>query len=131
MQTEVQKLSPQSDAETRERIKTAIELSGYRAVRSMKFRIEQGVVDIRGRFPSFYLCQVAIKTVKHVPGVVRVMNHSEVVYDLIPHRESVESDVKSKPHIQSIVEPPAYSRSMVLSSFYEKVTSYAGAVIHD
>lgn len=136
MQTEVQKLSQQSDEETRERVMTAIALSGYPAVRSLMFRIEQGVVDILGRFPSFYLCQVAIESVKRVPGVVRVINHSEVVYAL-PQQESVTSDGEAKSRLRSIVVLPAaevassfYSRTMAFWSYDESVR-YAEAAIHD
>jgi hypothetical protein len=136
MQTEVQKLSQQSDEETRERIMTAIALSGYPAVRSLMFRIEQGVVDILGRFPSFYLCQVAIESVKRVPGVVRVINHSEVVYDL-PQQESVTGECEAKSRLRSIVVLPAAevassfcSRTVAFRSHDESVR-YAGAAIHD
>jgi hypothetical protein len=44
MQSDLQILSPQSDGETRGRIETAVELSGYPAVRSMMFMIVQGVI---------------------------------------------------------------------------------------
>jgi len=136
MQTEVQEQSSQSDAETRERIMTAIKLSSYTAVRSILFRIEQGVVDIQGRFPSFYVCQVAIESVKRIPGVVRVINHSDVVYDL-PRRDSAMSDWEEKTRMQSIVVLPATEeatlfccRTTALRS-YDESTRYAGAAIHD
>ena len=136
MQTDVQQLSQPTDEETRERIMTTIALSGYSAVRSLMFRIEQGVVYILGRFPSFYLCQVAIESVKHVPGVVRVINHSEVVYDL-PQQENVTSDGEAKSRLRSIVELPVAevdssfgSRTMAFQS-YDESERYAGAAIHD
>ena len=47
MQRELQNETPPSDSETRERIKNAIELSGYPVVRTLSFSVEQGVVDIR------------------------------------------------------------------------------------
>jgi hypothetical protein len=135
MQTDVQ-LSQQSDKETRERVMTAIALSGYPAVRSMMFKIEQGVVDILGCFPSFYLCQVAIESVKRVPGVVRVINHSEIVYAL-PQPENVTSDGEAKSRCRSIVVLPAAevatsfsSRTMAFRS-YDESERYAGAANHD
>ncbi len=91
MQTEVQQLTLQSDKDTGERIITAIALSGYPAVRSMLFKIEQGFADILGRFPSLYLCQVAIESVKPVPGVVRVRSYCEVIYAL-SQQVNVKSD---------------------------------------
>ena len=133
MQTEVQKLWLQNDGETRERIKTAIALSGYAAVRSLMFRIEQGVVDIRGRFPSFYLCQVAIESVKRVPGVVRVINHSEVDYALIPLRESVESDLREsvesnlRESVESNCEVKSGLRSIVVLPLAKTPSPFAVA----
>ena len=130
MQRELQNETPPSDSETRERIKNAIELSGYPVVRTLSFSVEQGVVDIRGRFPSFYLCQVAIEYVKRVPGVVQVINHIEVVYDPASLRPSDRSDCKSNARIQPIVKRANYSRAPAAPS-YEEVACYAGAAIHD
>jgi len=137
MQTESQILSPQSDRETRKRIETAVELIGYPAVRSMMFRIEQGVVDIRGRFPSFYLCQVAIERVKRVPGVVRVINRCEVVYALVPLRESVESNGEATSGLPSIAALPAAEDAALFCNgttglrSYDESARYAGVSIHD
>jgi hypothetical protein len=136
VQTEVQILSLQSDDETGERIKTAIALSGSPAVRSLRCRIEQGVEDIRGRFLSFYLCQVAIESVKRVPGLVRVTNHSEVVYALISPRESVEGDCEAKSGLRSNVVPPvaegasAFCSRIIALRSHDESARYAGVVIH-
>lgn len=136
MQTDVQKLSQQNDEETRKKIMSAIALSGYPAVRSLMFGIEQGVVDILGHFPSFYVCQVAMESVKRVPGVVRVVNHSEVAY-AHPQQEIATSECEAKSHLRSIVVLPS---AEIASSFcnrtgafrpYDELVRYAGAAIHD
>lgn len=126
-----------SDCELRNRVSSAIELSGYSEVRKLVFTVERGVVTVRGRLVSFYLCQVALEGVKRVPGVDRVKNHIEVVYDLIPRRDSVESDGESKPHLRSNVELPvsentttAYSQPTVFP-FLEEPACYAEAACHD
>lgn len=136
MQTEAQQLTLQSDKDTRERIITALALSGYPAVRSMLFKIEQGIVDILGRFPSFYLCQVAIESVKRVPGVIRVRNHSQVIYALSP-QVNIESDADADSRLRSLVKIPAaevasslFSRSVAFRSDDES-ERYAGAANHD
>jgi BON domain len=99
--------------------------------------VERGVVTVRGRFTSFYLCQVAIECVKRVPGVDRVKNQIEVVYDLIHQRDSVDSDGESKPRLRSSVKlavsedaTPVYSRPKSFPS-YEESACYAKAACHD
>jgi len=137
VQSAVQNNLPPSDCEMRNNIKIAIELSGYSEVRKLVFTVERGVVTVRGRLASFYLCQVALEGVKRVPGVDRVKNHIEVVYDLIPRRDSVESDGESKLHFRSNVElpvsentTPAYSRPTVFP-FLKEPACYAEAACHD
>jgi osmotically-inducible protein OsmY len=78
MKNEVPDDTSLSDIDISQRIKSAFELRGYSAIKTLLFNVEQGVVTVRGRLPSFYLCQVAIECVKHVPGVVRVINQIEV-----------------------------------------------------
>jgi osmotically-inducible protein OsmY len=138
VQSEVPNGLPSSDCETRNNIKSAIELSGYPDVRRLLFSVERGVVTVRGHFSSFYLCQVAIECVKRVPGVDRVKNHIEVVYALISKRDSVESDGESKPHLRSRVELSVsegaanlvYSRPTVLPTC-EESACFAEAACRD
>ncbi len=104
VQSAVQNNLPPSDCETRNKIQSAIELSGYSELRKLLFTVERGVVAIRGRVASFYLCQVAIECVKRVPGVDRVKSHIEVIYDLSSRLDRVESDGESKPDLRSSVE---------------------------
>jgi osmotically-inducible protein OsmY len=78
------------------KVQHAIEVPGYPALRKLQFSVEQGIVSIRGQLPSFYLCQLALESVKRVPGVVRVVNQIDVVYDsnirsALPDKETAKT----------------------------------------
>ncbi len=80
--------------------------SPYPAVRSLTFSVDQGEVKIRGQVPSFYTCQIAIESVRRVPGVVRIINQTEIVYNSVPRaRDEQDSEVRWR--IRSSVPPPA------------------------
>jgi osmotically-inducible protein OsmY len=40
--------------------------------RLLRIDVDQDVVIVRGRLPSFFLRQIAIECIRHVPGVTRV-----------------------------------------------------------
>lgn len=53
--------------------------SGYAALRLLACQYHEGVLSVRGRVSTFYLRQVALTILKHVPGVEVFVDHIEVV----------------------------------------------------
>jgi len=53
--------------------------SGYFCLRHVSCHYHEGVLALRGRLPSFYLKQVAQTVVRHVEGVIEILNQVEVV----------------------------------------------------
>ena len=94
MKAEPQNGSLPDDSEILEIIRKGIALRGYPALRQLSLANEQGVITIRGRCPSYYLCQIAIESAKRVPGVVRVHSQIKVVYDSTALDEQVH-DLRS------------------------------------
>jgi osmotically-inducible protein OsmY len=45
-----------------------------------------GIVRLRGSIPSYYLKQLAQETARKVPGVRRIQNELEVVYNFVRRR---------------------------------------------
>lgn len=53
-----------------------------------------GVVIVQGRVSTYYLRQVAVECIKHVPGVSRLEDHMEVAVEVASYRPC---DVQRKP----------------------------------
>jgi hypothetical protein len=81
------------------------------AIRLLAYQKGEAAGSREGHLTSFYLCQVAIECVKRVPGVERVKNETEVVYDLLHQRVRVESDGESKLHLPSSVKLAVFEDS--------------------
>lgn len=115
---------------------TTLAQSDAPTVRSIIFRIEHDIVNILGWLPSIHLCQVAIESFRQVAGVVRIIDHCEVVCDLL-QREIVKNDNESKIGLRSLVVLPAAEGVSVncscLTAFRSSDESacYTGAAIHD
>lgn len=65
-------------------IELALRATGYQSLRSVKTRVAEGLVILRGRVPSYYLKQKAQTVVLEVPGVTEVQNELDVVMPRMP-----------------------------------------------
>ena len=65
--------------EIAEAAKDRLERSPYRTVRGVTCEYDDGVLLLAGRLPSFYHKQLAQEAVAGLPGVVQVVNATEVV----------------------------------------------------
>lgn len=73
---------PQSDGLDRDvlyRVRAALRQKGYMPLRSLIVTVDNGVVLVLGRVPTFYLRQIAIECIKSVAGVTRVLDRIDVV----------------------------------------------------
>jgi len=67
------------DKDLLQRVTCFLHQQGHVPLQSLEITVDQGVVLVRGRVPTFYLRQVAIACIKHVAGVTRVVDLIEVV----------------------------------------------------
>lgn len=70
-----------SDGDVREEIRRAIHRCGYAALLEVHCRLEDGVAELVGNVPSFYLKQIAQEAAQRVRGVRRVDNRLAVRRD--------------------------------------------------
>ncbi|MBX3452141.1 MAG: BON domain-containing protein [Planctomycetaceae bacterium] len=61
------------------RVRAALRQKRYTPLRSLIVTIDNGVVMVHGRVPTFYLRQIAIECIKSVAGVTRVLDRIDVV----------------------------------------------------
>jgi osmotically-inducible protein OsmY len=66
------------DLRLAERIERALRATGYAPLRGVQVTVHAGLVVLRGRFPTYYLKQVAQTTVLAVPGAHQVRSDLEV-----------------------------------------------------
>lgn len=73
-------LSPfgESDYLLRQRVMRCLQQRHYASHRALQIDVKGGVVVVQGRLPSYYLRQVAIECIKHVPGVLRLEDRIRV-----------------------------------------------------
>lgn len=76
----------EADHDLLRRVEGFLHQRGYVPHRILEISVEQGVVLVQGRVPTFYLRQVAVECIKRVAGVIRVV-------DLI---KAVDSPVQSQ-----------------------------------
>lgn len=62
-----------------EEVRTALEQSGYAAIRNLSFDLDDGELTLRGQVPSYYMKQIAVTTVAKVAGVTLIYNRLKVV----------------------------------------------------
>jgi osmotically-inducible protein OsmY len=55
-------------------VKDLLQATGYRSVAELQCDVQNGVVQLRGELPSFFLKQVAQETVRQVKGIRGVRN---------------------------------------------------------
>jgi hypothetical protein len=67
------------DTDLLQRVTRFLNQKGHVLLQSLEITVDQGVVLVRGRVPTFYLRQVAIACIKHVAGVTKVVDLIEVV----------------------------------------------------
>ncbi len=61
-------------SDTSQEIQRAITQSGYNALRTVRCRLDDGIVELQGDVPSFYLKQMAQYAVQCVRGVREIRN---------------------------------------------------------
>lgn len=61
------------------RVRAALRQKRYTLLRSVIVTVDNGVVMVHGRVPTFYLRQIAIECIKSVAGVTRVLDRIDVV----------------------------------------------------
>ncbi len=67
------------DRATAEAAERKMTRSPYMELRSVSCDVQEGVLTLRGRVPSYYLKQMAQYMVDSLPGVQKIDNHLEVV----------------------------------------------------
>lgn len=70
--------SSESDDLLRQRLMLRLQQRNYVSHRRLRIDVEDGVVIVQGRLPSYFLRQVAIECLKHAPGVARVEDRIKV-----------------------------------------------------
>jgi len=58
---------------------TRLRESGYLALRDVSCEVRDGVLDLHGHLPTYYLKQIAQALVIEIEGVRRVINRIEVI----------------------------------------------------
>lgn len=66
--------SEEFDGDLLQRVTRFLHQKGYPPHLALEISIEQGVVVVQGRVPTFYLRQIAVECIKHVAGVARVID---------------------------------------------------------
>ena len=69
---------------------TAAALGRFRSCHNFELQrllceVRAGILTIRGQVSSYYLKQLAQETVRSLEGVIRIVNHLEVVYVQTKH----------------------------------------------
>ena len=64
--------STESDRLLEQQVVRCLNQRNHLPHRVLKIEVDQGVVIVRGRLPSFFLRQVAIECIRRVPGVIRI-----------------------------------------------------------
>jgi hypothetical protein len=59
-------------------VKDCLEATGYRSVGQLRCEVDNGVVQLHGELPSYFLKQVAQETVRQVKGIREVKNFAVV-----------------------------------------------------
>jgi hypothetical protein len=100
--------SAEADDVLLKRVRCFLHQRRHRLQQSLKLSIEQGIVVVQGRMPTFYLRQVALECVKRVAGVTQIVDLIEVVDDSGLHwqDDTCENDQGS------CVEPTRQSTNM-------------------
>jgi osmotically-inducible protein OsmY len=66
------------DCELLQRLSVHLRQQGFAPYRTLALCVENGVVELQGRLPTFHLRQVAVECVKRVAGVTRVVDRISV-----------------------------------------------------
>lgn len=70
--------SGESDDLLRQRLMLCLQQRNHVSHRKLKIDVEDGVVIVQGWLPSYFLRQVAVECLKHVPGVAQVEDRIKV-----------------------------------------------------
>ena len=62
------------DPELHQRLTVHLQQRGLATYRTLRLRVDNGVVELLGRLPSYHLRQVAVECTKRVAGVMRVVD---------------------------------------------------------
>ena len=75
------------DAELCRNVERALAASGYMPLRAVEVRVREGLVQLRGHVPTYYLKQMAQTAVMQRLGVEMLQNDIEVIStDLLPRQ---------------------------------------------
>jgi len=66
------------DRELHQRLIIHLGQQGFAPYRTLGLCVENGVVELQGRLPTFHLRQVAVESAKRVAGVTRVVDRIAV-----------------------------------------------------
>jgi osmotically-inducible protein OsmY len=67
------------DLDLAERIRRALNATGYSPLRAIEVAVHDGQISLRGRVPSYFMKQIAQATVMAVPGVGELCNELDVI----------------------------------------------------
>ncbi len=70
--------STASDRNLMLRVKDILRQQSFVSQRALAVSVEQGVVVVQGRVPTFYQRQIAVARIHRVAGVIRVIDQIEV-----------------------------------------------------
>jgi hypothetical protein len=73
---------PKADEDLRFRVRLFLQQRGHRPLQQLEVEASSGVVTLRGTVPSFYLRQHALACVRHVAGILRVIDEMETALSL-------------------------------------------------
>jgi len=69
---------PSADEELRVRVSIFLQQRGHRPLQQLEIEACNGVVTLRGTVPSFYVRQHALACVRHVAGILQVIDEMEM-----------------------------------------------------
>ena len=68
----------EDDAIVLSAVRDTLQATGYRSVAQLRCEVDDGVVQLHGELPSYFLKQVAQETVRQVKGIREVRNFAVV-----------------------------------------------------
>lgn len=82
----------EADRDLLQRVKGFLHQRGYGPHRTLEINVEQGVVVVQGRVPTFYMRQIAFECIKRVAGVTQVVDLIQVGDSPLQRQASVNSE---------------------------------------
>jgi len=116
------------DLHLAERIKRALQATGYGALRAIDVSVNARIVHITGRVPSYYLKQIAQATALAVPGTHNIDNDLDVMSPNGHHNE----DCRMQQQHREIMDPPnRKSHAADVAPTVQRVPDKLGVLVAD